>query len=55
VQYIYWEKIRPRESFFYYSGRTSPLVKYWDEDEAFKRDIYEISYGRTFGMVSKNY
>jgi hypothetical protein len=37
---------------FYYSEGTSPLVNYWDEEEAFKREIYEISYGRAFGMVS---
>ncbi|CAN6211990.1 unnamed protein product [Urochloa humidicola] len=51
LQYIYWEKVRPWGSNFSYFGREPPLVKYWDEVTATKRDIYEMSYGCPSRMV----
>jgi hypothetical protein len=40
---------------FFYSGRTTPLAQYWDEDVAYKRDIYDFSYGRFGGRVRFNW
>jgi hypothetical protein len=50
MQYIYWEKVRPYGTTFFYYGRTTPL-----EDVAYKRDIYDFSYGRFGGLVRFNW
>jgi hypothetical protein len=51
-QYTYWEKVSPWESYLFFSWHTTPLLKNWDEDAAYKRDMYDISYGRSHGMVN---
>ncbi|TVU18718.1 hypothetical protein EJB05_34830, partial [Eragrostis curvula] len=49
IQYCYWEKVRPKSSDLFFCMRKVPLMVNWDEDTAFKRDVYDIAHGRGNG------